>query len=99
MLLSEYNQGRSQPISRVLSWTVIPLGVSLPDAQATYPQATRATPWPAYLVLLRMEFTVPSVLPRPRWALTPPFHPCRSLAGLGRSVLCGTVHRLTASGR
>ena len=66
MLLSEYNQGRSQPISRVLSWTVIPLGVSLPDAQATYPQTTRATSWPAYLVLLRMGFTLPLMLPPAR---------------------------------
>ncbi len=36
-----------------------------------------------YLALLRMGFAVPSVLPRPRWALTPPFHPCRP--GLPRS--------------
>jgi len=28
-----------------------------------------------YLVLLRVGFTMPSVLPRPRWALTPPFQP------------------------
>jgi hypothetical protein len=28
-----------------------------------------------YLALLQMGFAVPSVLPRPRWALTPPFHP------------------------
>jgi len=32
---------------------------------------------PAYLVLLRVGFTVPSALLRPRWALTPPFHPYR----------------------
>jgi len=30
-----------------------------------------------YLVLLQMGFAVPSVLPRPRWALTSPFHPYR----------------------
>jgi len=29
----------------------------------------------AYLALLQLGFAVPSVLPRPRWALTPPFHP------------------------
>ena len=28
-----------------------------------------------YLVLLRAGFTVPVLLPVPRWALTPPFHP------------------------
>jgi len=32
---------------------------------------------PAYVALLPMGFAVPSALPRPRWALTPPFHPCR----------------------
>jgi hypothetical protein len=30
---------------------------------------------PAYLVLLRVGFTVPLELPPTRWALTPPFHP------------------------
>ncbi len=29
-----------------------------------------------YLALLRMGFTLPSVLPRARCALTAPFHPC-----------------------
>jgi hypothetical protein len=29
----------------------------------------------AYLALLRLGFTVPFMLPRTRWALTPPFHP------------------------
>jgi len=32
---------------------------------------------PAYLVLLRVGFTVPQLLPVARWALTPPFHPYR----------------------
>ncbi len=30
---------------------------------------------PAYLVLLRVGFTMPRLLPAARWALTPPFHP------------------------
>jgi len=30
----------------------------------------------AYLALLRLGVAVPSLLPAPRWALTPPFHPC-----------------------
>ncbi len=29
-----------------------------------------------FLVLLPVGFAVPSPLPGPRWALTPPFHPC-----------------------
>jgi len=32
----------------------------------------------AYLALLRLGVTVPPLLPAMRWALTPPFHPCRS---------------------
>ena len=31
-----------------------------------------------------------------RWALTPPFHPYPKI---GRSVFCGTFHRLSASSR
>jgi hypothetical protein len=32
---------------------------------------------PAYAALLPMGFAVPPALPPARWALTPPFHPCR----------------------
>ena len=49
-----------------------------PAAQATYPGAARATLSLPYLVLLRMGFGMPSLLPGPRWALTPPFHRYRS---------------------
>ena len=38
---------------------------------AAYPGAARATPTLPYLALPRMRFAMPSVLPRPRWALTP----------------------------
>jgi hypothetical protein len=36
---------------------------------------------PAYAALLPMGFAVPPALPRARWALTPPFHPCRRASG------------------
>ena len=36
---------------------------------------SRWTPLAAYLALLQPGFAVPLVLPRARWALTPPFHP------------------------
>jgi hypothetical protein len=36
----------------------------------------------AYLALLQLWFTMPFVLPRPRWALTPPFHPYLLRGGL-----------------
>ena len=47
-------------------------------ARATYPGAARAALSLPYLVLLRMGFGMPSLLPGPRWALTPPFHHRRS---------------------
>jgi len=43
--------------------------------QATNPKTTRATPWFSYLVLLRVGFTLPLLLPKARCALTAPFHP------------------------
>ena len=45
-------------------------GSCLP-ARATYPGAARAALWPPYLVLLRMGFAMPLLLPEARWALTP----------------------------
>src|SRR5205814_9767971 len=45
-------------------------------ALATYPRVKRSGPLlPSYLVLLRVGFTLPARLPRPRCALTAPFHP------------------------
>jgi hypothetical protein len=48
---------------------------------------------PAYLVLLRVGFTKPLVLPPARWALTPPFHPylAPSLA-VRRLAVCFLLH-------
>lgn len=66
----------SPPISRVLSRRLAPTGQSFllapryRDAPAAYPGALRAASPPPYLALPRMGFAVPSVLPRPRWALT-----------------------------
>ncbi|SRR5258708_9810727 len=44
-------------------------GSCLP-ARATYPGTARAALLPPYLVLLRMGFAVPLLLPEARWALT-----------------------------
>jgi len=43
---------------------------------------SRWEPLTAYLALLQLGFAVPPVLPRTRWALTPPFHPYPSQGGL-----------------
>ncbi len=50
-----------------------------------------------YLVLLQARFTLPSSLPKTRWALTPPFHPYPD--GSRRFAFCGTVSRVTPGGR
>ncbi len=49
-----------------------------------------------YLVLLRVGFTLPPLLPAARCALTTPFHPylC-SRTNHRRSALCGTFRRLS----
>jgi hypothetical protein len=60
-----------------------------------------ARPCHPYSVLLPVGFTVPSMSPWPRWALTPPFHPCSASGavcflwhfpwGRPRRTLSGTV--------
>ena len=49
-----------------------------------------------YLVLLRVGFTMPPLLPAVRCALTAPFHPyLYSRTNHRRSTLCGTFRRLS----
>ena len=69
---------RNRPVSRVLSRTAIPLRRLSPDACSDLPgsRADHAIALP-YLVLLRVGFAVPRLLPAARCALTAPFHPCR----------------------
>ncbi len=47
---------------------------------------------PAYLVLLRVGFTMPLVLPPTRWALTPPFHPYLRSTCAKRLAVCFLLH-------
>ena len=76
--------GGSRPVSRVLSGAAIHLRRTSPCACSDLPGsgAGHASP-PAggslpYLVLLRVGFALPPVLPPARCALTAPFHPCRA---------------------
>ena len=95
-------------ISRVLSRArvapravaVIPLGRASRRASCSLPASSGESPFGelslatlAYVALLPMGFAVPRVLPRARWALTPPFHPYRSRAEARkrRTVLCGAI--------
>src|ERR1700732_4312856 len=50
---------------------------------------------PSYLALHHAGFSVPRVLPRERWALTPPFHPCQTKLAIRRrlAVFPARCHR------
>ena len=73
----------SRPVSRVLSKAAIHLRRTSPCACSDLPGsgAGHASPPDGgslpYLVLLRVGFALPPVLPPARCALTAPFHPCR----------------------
>ena len=64
-----------------------------PKAPATAPPALSRKAWGRregpYSVLLQAGLAMPSRSPGPRWALTPPFHPCPAfaLSGLRRGGL------------
>ena len=82
--------------------TVIPLGVQSPTRSSSLPATRRlatslrdGSSLAAYLALLRLGFTEPPSLPKARWALTPPFHPYRSIGCpmTRRFAFCCTVRR------
>ena len=50
----------------------------VPGIRTAVAALARAAPKIPYLALLPMGFSVPRQLPGGRWALTPPFHPCRA---------------------
>ena len=94
--LAERKDGGSRPVSRVLSRTAIPLVCTSPHTSSNLPESdTRAAPKLSYLVLLRVGFAVPFVLPPTRCALTAPFHPYLGCRHPRRYIFCGTFRRLT----
>ena len=80
--------------------TAIHLGRPLRDASRDLPERLVwkrtgrpfGRPRRSYSVLLPVGFTMPVLLPVPRWALTPPFHPYRR--GGRRFAFCGTFPRV-----
>ena len=72
-----------RPVRRVLSgganasWMVISLGDTLPCRSSGLPGDSAGRVIIPCLALLRTRFAVRVVSPRPRWSLTPPFHPYR----------------------
>jgi len=65
---------------------IIYLRSLLPGCCSNRPAGSRRTPT-CCLILLLTRLTLPLLLPAVRWALTPPFHPCRLLGGIFSVVL------------
>src|SRR2546421_169916 len=106
----EKENGRSRPVSRVLSprpvtgtgEADIPLGPALPRASSEPTREHGGPPLPLeaalpYLLLLQVGLAVPPPSPAARCALAAPFHPCLPFGR--RSVLCGAVPRVASAGR
>ena len=93
--------GGSRSLSRVLSWTTIPLGALLPVRSSSLPgsgasHAMRFPIWPCFgwgLPCRPCYHVRGELLPR-RFTLAGPGCP-----GLRRSVLCCTFRHLTVPGR
>ena len=79
---------------------IIHLGVESPQPSSGLPasflqissEISRASLIEAYLALHHVGFTMPSMSPSKRWALTPPFHPYPKKPR--RFVFCGTFRRV-----
>ncbi len=76
---------QSRPISRVLSWTVIPLGASSPIRSSSLPGDIAGHDIVSLFGLAPGGVCRAGPLPDSRCALTAPFHPCRP----ARAVLGG----------
>ena len=85
----------SQPISRVLSWTVIPLGFASPRTSSNLPESS-AGHTNGFLFGLAPGgvYHRHELLPAVRCALTAPFHPYRPASWLRRFAFCCTFRRL-----
>jgi len=68
-----------------------------PDDRPGNRLARLRAPRHPYSVLLPVGFTMPSLSPETRWALTPPFHPYP--VGTGRFTFCGTFPEVALAGR
>jgi hypothetical protein len=67
---------RSRPISRVLSWTVIPLGSASPQTSSSLPGPDAGHVMGSLFGLAPGGVCRAGPLPDSRCALTAPFHPC-----------------------
>ena len=87
---------RSRPISRVLSWTVIPLGAASPLRSSSLPGADAGRVIGSLFGLAPGGVCRAGLLPGSRCALTAPFHPCHARLATDRSAVsfCCTFRRL-----
>ena len=78
---------RSRPISRVLSWTVIPLGASSPIRSSSLPGPDAGHVMRSLFGLAPGGVCRAGLLPGSRCALTAPFHPCHASRRIVRRYL------------
>lgn len=69
-------KGRSRPVSRVLSWTAIPLGAASPRRSSNLPGPDAGRAMRSLFGLAPGGVCRAGPLPDSRCALTAPFHPC-----------------------
>ena len=78
------------------SWTCVATRLERPTRGHARATRRSLSCMPSYLVLLRVGFALPLMLPSARCALTAPFHPYLPLQPrVRRYVFCGTFRRLT----
>jgi hypothetical protein len=93
--LDDLEEVRSRPISRVLSWTVIPLDAASPRRSSSLPGRDTGRVIASLFGLAPGGVCRAGWLPNSRCALTAPFHPCLILLrGHRRSALCCTFRRI-----
>jgi hypothetical protein len=85
---------RSRPVSRVLSWTVIPLGASSPIRSSNLPGDTAGRGIASLFGLAPGGVCRAGPLPDSRCALTAPFHPCLISEEPSAVSFCCTFRRL-----
>ena len=89
------NKSGSRPLSRVLSWTVIPLGPASPQDSSDQPGNDAGHVMVPLFGLAPGGVCRAGLLPDSRCALTAPFHPCLiPLRGHRRFAFCCAVRRL-----
>ena len=78
-LLAPVEDKKSRPVSRVLSWTVIPLGLTSPSGSSNLPGSSAGhANAPLFGLAPGGVCLATRRCPRARCALTAPFHPCHA---------------------